>query len=315
MFKIVLQFRRKIRLLKLKSFNISSNILYEENLDFYQVLGVKDSATGSEIKEAYYKLAKVYHPDVKGNEKMFKNINLAYETLKNEEDKKAYDEIRKEVLNKRNKKYESGMKNSFKKENTCKSNNNYHKYYSNTNKRNEESNRKYYEQMYKEYQEGFYNSNNYTNQGFDKNTYQNNKYYEELEKEFEEFMKEQQETMKKFYKSSHSNVSQFEKFKINYKFSKYDPQYPKYVPSLQNRHHPENRKKHFLQTKEKDDRFKLPNDLMKDNDFQEVYSRENDSDCYEKRITLRKMLNVYTKRSILFFTLILGFNIIFLLNK
>jgi DnaJ-class molecular chaperone len=37
---------------------------------------------------------------VKGGEKMFKNINLAYETLKNEEDKKAYDEIRKEVLNK-----------------------------------------------------------------------------------------------------------------------------------------------------------------------------------------------------------------------
>ncbi len=313
MFKIVKQLRKKIDFLKFKSFKISSNILYEENLDFYQVLGIKDSATGSEIKEAYYKLAKVYHPDVKGDEKIFKNINLAYETLKKEEDKKAYDEIRKEVLSKRNQKYESGMKNSFKKDNSYRSHNNYHKYSSNTNRQNKESNTKYNEKMYKEYQEGFYKSNNHSDQGFDKNT--NNSYYEELEKEFEEFMKEQQETMKKFYKASRSNVSQFEKFKINYTFSKYDPQYPKFVPTLQNRHHSENRKKHFLQTKEKDDRFRLPNDLMKDKDFYEVYSREDDSDCYEKRITLRKMLNVYTKRSILFFTLILGFNIVFLLNK
>jgi DnaJ-class molecular chaperone len=33
---------------------------------------------------AYYKLAKLHHPDVKGDEIRFKNINLAYEVLKNE---------------------------------------------------------------------------------------------------------------------------------------------------------------------------------------------------------------------------------------
>ena len=306
--------RRNNFFFKSKSFGISSTILYEESLDFYEILNVEDTASQSEIKKAYYKLAKIYHPDVKGDEKMFKNINLAYETLKNEEDKKTYDEIRKEVLNKRKKQYDSGMKNSFKNERTNRTKNEYQYYSTNTRKNKQYSERNYYDRMYKEYKEEFNKSNNSYQESFNKKKDQNNSYYEDLEREFEEFIKEQNETMKKFYRSSRKE-SQFEKFKINYKFSQYDPKYPKFVPTLKNRHHIENRKRQFYQAKEKEDKFKLPNELIKDKNFMDIYLRETDSDCYEKRITLRKIVSVYSKKTKIFFSLFLGFNIIFLLNK
>ena len=50
-----------------------------EKRDFYEVLGVSKSATKDEIKSAYRKLAKVYHPDNKqtGDEAKFKEIQEA----------------------------------------------------------------------------------------------------------------------------------------------------------------------------------------------------------------------------------------------
>jgi len=63
---------------------------------FYQILGVPQSASQSEIKAAYYKLAKQYHPDVnKGNEDKFKEINSAYETLSDTDKKRQYDDMLK----------------------------------------------------------------------------------------------------------------------------------------------------------------------------------------------------------------------------
>ena len=52
-----------------------------EKRDFYEVLGVSKSATKDEIKSAYRKLAKVYHPDNKqtGDEAKFKEIQEAYD--------------------------------------------------------------------------------------------------------------------------------------------------------------------------------------------------------------------------------------------
>lgn len=63
--------------------------------DYYEVLGISRSADAGEIKKAYLKLAKKYHPDCNKDdpesEKKFKEAAEAYEVLKDEQKKSAYD--------------------------------------------------------------------------------------------------------------------------------------------------------------------------------------------------------------------------------
>lgn len=60
--------------------------------DYYKTLGVPRSATASEIKKAYRKLARKHHPDAGGDETKFKEINEAYEVLSDDKKRKMYDQ-------------------------------------------------------------------------------------------------------------------------------------------------------------------------------------------------------------------------------
>lgn len=69
-------------------------------IDYYKILGLDKKATDSDIKKAYRKLARKYHPDLnpgdKAAEKKFKEISEAYEVLSKPENRKKYDEYGKD---------------------------------------------------------------------------------------------------------------------------------------------------------------------------------------------------------------------------
>ena len=66
--------------------------------DYYEILGVSEKAGDGEIKKAYRRLAKKYHPDSNPNNKMaeekFKEISEAYDVLSNPEKRRQYDQLR-----------------------------------------------------------------------------------------------------------------------------------------------------------------------------------------------------------------------------
>ncbi|OMP31124.1 DnaJ C-terminal domain-containing protein [Mangrovimonas sp. DI 80] len=69
-------------------------------IDYYKILGVDKNASESDIKKAYRKLARKYHPDLNPNdkeaEKKFKEINEANEVLSHPENRKKYDKYGKD---------------------------------------------------------------------------------------------------------------------------------------------------------------------------------------------------------------------------
>ena len=64
--------------------------------DYYEVLGISKGASEDEIKKAYKKMARKYHPDLnpgdKEAEEKFKEVNEAYEVLSDADKKARYDQ-------------------------------------------------------------------------------------------------------------------------------------------------------------------------------------------------------------------------------
>lgn len=69
-------------------------------IDYYKILGISKNATDNDIKKAYRKLARKYHPDLNPNDKVaeakFKEINEANEVLSHPENRKKYDQYGKD---------------------------------------------------------------------------------------------------------------------------------------------------------------------------------------------------------------------------
>ena len=67
------------------------------NSDYYKVLGVDRAASQDDIRKAYRKLARKFHPDInpgnKDAENKFKELSVAYDVLSDEKKKKLYDEF------------------------------------------------------------------------------------------------------------------------------------------------------------------------------------------------------------------------------
>jgi curved DNA-binding protein CbpA len=83
-----LLFTKQINCFAVQQFDIKKN--------YYGTLGVQQNSSAADIKKAFYKLAKQYHPDVnKGNADKFKEINEAYEVLSDNSKKRDYDDMRK----------------------------------------------------------------------------------------------------------------------------------------------------------------------------------------------------------------------------
>jgi DnaJ-class molecular chaperone len=84
-----------------RAFGTANNI--NASVDYYKVLGLKNSADEDQIKKNFYELAKKYHPDSTEGlcpqtklyyEENFKKISNAYEVLSDKEKKEKYDELR-----------------------------------------------------------------------------------------------------------------------------------------------------------------------------------------------------------------------------
>lgn len=164
-------FKKQKRLFNLFRFSKRLIADFDPRKDYYKLLGLNKNATDKEIKTAYYKLAKQYHPDVNQgkNSELFKEITAAYDVLSDENKRRQYDNSRtfnfwdssnrQTYSNNTNYNYSSSKSNqnyqNYQYDNFSKNFNdffkNWNKFYEN--KDNEDFYKKKYSDFYKKYYE------------------------------------------------------------------------------------------------------------------------------------------------------------------
>lgn len=86
-----------------RGFHVSTPRLAASQKDYYELLGIQKGASDKEIKQAYLALAKKLHPDTNSTNpkaaEQFQEVQKAYETLKNPEQRQIYDQVGPEGMN------------------------------------------------------------------------------------------------------------------------------------------------------------------------------------------------------------------------
>ncbi len=92
--KLIIKSPNLYSIQKINFFKLTTPLHRTRNFNFYEVLQVDRNCTNEEIRSAYLKLAKQYHPDVNkdlGSDDKFKMLTLAYEALSNQRNRDLYD--------------------------------------------------------------------------------------------------------------------------------------------------------------------------------------------------------------------------------
>jgi curved DNA-binding protein CbpA len=307
------------------------NILYDPDKDYYKVLELKEDFCEKDLKKQFYSLSKRLHPDTGGNEESYKVVTVAYDILKDSETKSYYDKLRKEYFDSINKKRdnltEEFIKKEFKKENSFKGSyydkrqrkENNHQYYNN--------NKNFYSSN-SEKKENYNDENNNTNYQYhryykyNEQDYYSNNHYDYNKDIYEEYINAWKHYANSFF---HNNKNQYsnnpwDEFKINRKNKPFNIIYPEFKPDLSSRLHPDNRThikklQPLLFTKygryfitDELDPFKITDNTFKlDYLYNDLLTREDDSETINARFKLLDFIKLYNKNHLVMFSSLILF--------
>ncbi|CAD8138656.1 unnamed protein product [Paramecium pentaurelia] len=182
--------------------------LFDVNKDYYKILNCNQTDSEQKLKQEYYKLAKLYHPDInKGNEEKFKQITEAWDVLSDKHRKQQYDAARTYNTDFIKNTTNSYGYNQSNQQNYSKSNNNHQQF----SKEQMEQMQKQAEEIMKMFQSGQFNQ---FSQAFKQATKNDPKFknvhtFINLAEKAEQFFKERQKTQMENEIKKEQNFSNF----------------------------------------------------------------------------------------------------------
>ncbi len=138
---------------------------FDPKKDYYKILGVSSDASEKDIKLAYYKMAKIHHPDLNGGKQSneFKEMTNAYDILSDQKKKIDYDTMRKGVMG--GGPFGFGGENFYNNSNPYKQNTNgYNNFYKNNNtyNNNDFNNQEFEERIRQKFRRAGFSNATYT---------------------------------------------------------------------------------------------------------------------------------------------------------